>query len=362
MNLPSRLVAVPLLVGLLLGAQACGEATEPEPLGPRPVYTHLIKTPQETVERSFSGMVRSLEGVELGFEVGGRIIELTAEEGRSYPPNTPLARLDDTGYRADFNNAQAHFAAAEADLQRTLRLYENANASKSQLDSAMASRETAKANLDIAEKRMADTILRMPYDGVVGRVIADKQGVISPGAPVVSIRGENGLNIEIGIPATVVDQVKVGMEADVKLGSLPHLKQKAIVDQISPQISENTTYLVTLNLQDPSREVLEGMDGEATLVLPNPAGSTIAVPLVCVASGGDRSSYVWVVKPFATDGESNSNREAVITRRKVTTGQLRGNNQVEILEGLVSGEFIVSRGVHQVEEGQTVLIDPKHQD
>jgi RND family efflux transporter MFP subunit len=346
------------LAALLLTSSGCDAPAVVPPEPPRPVFTHRVKKPQPTVKRSFSGMVRALDGVELAFEVGGRMIEIIAEEGRIYSAGTELARLDDTGYRADFNNAQAHYAAAEADLQRTLRLYENANASKSQLDGAMVARETAKANRSIANKRLTDSVLRMPYDGIVGRVVANKHSVVSTGDTVVSIRGEVGLQMEIGVPATVIDQIEVGMRASVRLGSLPHLSETAVVGQVSPQISDNTTYLVTLDFEDPSKEILEGMDGEATLELPNPAGDTITVPLVCVAGGGDEGAYVWVVKPFAADGEAAG--EAVLKRRTVTLGQLRDENHIEIATGLTTDEIIVSRGVHRVEDGQRVLSDAAH--
>ena len=338
-----------LLVAVCVVTACAPEQQKPAPLPLRAVYVHQVAPPQETITRSFSGVIESAEGVGLGFEVSGRIIEIPVKEGRRYQKGELLARLDDTGFRADMNNAQAQFAAADADMQRALRLFESRNASKSQLDAAMAARETAKANLDIASKRLRDCRLRMPYSGVIGHVDGDNQQVINAGQSVVTIQGEGGLHLEVGVPADVIQSIEVDQIATVRLGSISGHRYRAQVTEVSPQIAGNTTYPVKLTLEDPGPEVREGMDGEAEIEIPGTGGLVLVVPLSCVATSPDGKSFVWAVDGVEDD-------RATVSRQYVRTGELRDHGQIEILDGLQAGESIVSRGVHRLQEGLRVRL------
>ena len=346
---------ITLLLAAAIAGTGCSDPAPERTTMLRPVRTHLVAEPSANVKRSFSGVTQATDSVDLGFEVGGRVIQVAAEQGLRYGAGEVLAILDSTGYRAELNNASGQYAAADANLQRTLRLYENANASKSQLDSAMATRATAKANLDVATKRMADTALRMPYPGVVGRVAVSNQQVLSPGQAAVTIHGEAGMEMEIGVPARLIDQIQVGLLAEVRLGALPGLVQPGRVSGVSPQIPRNTTYLVTVAFDAPIAETLEGMDGEATLDLSNPAGEIVKVPLACVAANQSGSAYVWIVK--AESGQPDTPPSAIVERRTVTIGNLHDEGFIEILDGLAPGDTVLSRGVHRVEDGQRVRLD-----
>ena len=336
---------------MFLGAIAlagCSEDTAPTEEIVRPVYVHEVTAGSATIARSFSGVVGVAEGVDLSFEVSGRIVELTAKAGQSYDRRAVLARLDSSDYLSDLNNAEAQFAVAEADLNRTLRLFESNTASKSQLDADMAKREAAKASLDIAKKKLRNCRLTMPYAGVIGRVVADSQQVIGPGDTIVTIQNREGFEIEFGVPVDVIDLMKGGAAVDITVGAFPERAYDGVIQEIAPQIGENTTYPVTARFVNNPPEVKEGMDGEVSVTLPNPNGSAMAVPSVAVASAPDGSRYAWVIEP--------SGDFATVRRRVIVVGTLRPDGMLEVRSGLSENDRIVSRGVHRVREGQSVKI------
>ena len=323
------------------------QAIAPNPL--RPVVIHVVEHPVDTVTRSFSGKIEAAEGVDLGFEIAGRIVAISARGGERHHAGEELARLDDTGYRADLNNAQAQYVAANSSLQRTLRLFESQNASKSQLDSVMAQRETAKANLDIARKRLRDCTMRMPYTGTIGRIIADRQQVVSAGQSVLTIQGEGGVVIQVGVPAEVVAAISVGQRGTVELSSEVGTHYEAVVREVSPQITDGATYPVKLALDSPGAGVREGMDGVVHLNLPARNGGVLLVPLASVGSDPDGSRYVYTVQV------SEPGDRATVHRTVVRSGELRSGGMIEILRGLHAGQVVVSRGVNRLTDGQQVL-------
>ncbi len=334
---------------LLLGTVAL-VACEPPPIEPAPprlVITHEVAPPSPKIVRSFSGVTSAADSAELGFEVGGRIIELIAVRGRRYEKDAELARLDVSTYRSDLTRAEAESTRAEQELKRVQQLFERGNASKAQLDSAIATQSSAAAALRTAKKRVDDGVLTMPYPGFVAEVLRERQEVVTAGTPVLRVQGEGQMEMEIGVPRDVVGLLKIGDSAEVRLGGDNGEVYAAAVFKIATRASADTTYAITLSLKSDDEDLRAGLDGEATIELPNPEGPTTAVPSVCVVGAPDGERYVWVLEPTGAG-------TGTLSKRIITTGELRSGGRVEIRSGLEPGTRIVSRGVHRVEPGMTV--------
>jgi multidrug efflux pump subunit AcrA (membrane-fusion protein) len=101
--------------------------------------------------------------------------------------------------------------------------------------------------------------------------------------------------------------------------------------------------------QPDDAEILPGMAGEARTVARPPEEAELAglqIPATAVFSGDDRSkNFVWVV-----DAENKT-----LSRREVQLGQL-ARFGAALRSGLQAGEWIVTKGVNSLEEGQQVRI------
>lgn len=337
---------------LLLGSIACKKQTEPEPVVYRPVITHIVKPAEMNIERRFSGQVVAAEGTGISFEVNGRVIEVLAITGKRYEKGAPLARVDDTDYSNQLIDAKAQFTNAEQELRRIQRLYENKNVSQSQLDSAIAKEQSARANFKRVQKFVEDCILSMPYSGVIGRVEIEPQQVIAIGQKAMTIQGENGLEFVIGVPAEDISSLNNGMKAEVTIGAFSKNQFQASISEISPEVSNNTTYPVTLTLNkqgEGAATIRPGLDGEAKLLLPNPSGMTLKVPATSVAAAPDGSKFVWIVN-------STANNLAQVNKRPVQSAGLAKNNMIEIIQGLEVGDIVVMRGINHLKNNMTVTL------
>ena len=75
----------------------------------------------------------------------------------------------------------------------------------------------------------------------------------------------------------------------------------------------------------------------------------MAVPVGAVFTPDtEAQSFVWVIKPSDDD-------LGVLERRQVKTGDMTRHG-VMVMEGLSTGEWVVTAGVHSIQEGQTVRI------
>lgn len=322
----------------------------PEPVI-RPVVTFEVPKVNGEIQRSFAGVVDSVRGAGIAFEVGGRVIEVIAKEGQRYETDQILARLDTRELQNQLNAANAQLVEARQSLRRSQQLVETGNASQSQLESAIARERSAQSTYNSARKVLEDAVLKMPYSGVIGSVTIDSQMVIAAGQTVVTIQGEGVKEFEIGVPAEVIGRFKTGMEGVIEMGSLPNVTFPARIDSISPEVGQNTTYPVKLAFLKEDERIREGLDGEVTLSLPNLLGETVAVPSTCVASFPHAGVFVWIVNPIA-----EKTGYATVSRRTVEIGNPRAGGKLEIVSGVSPGEIIVSRGVHRLEENQEVKL------
>src|SRR5215467_6417423 len=134
---------------------------------------------------SASGYVVAHHKIAVGAKVMGRVAWIGVEKGDRVQEGQVLVRLEDTEFRAQVNQAQANLAAAqarldrlktgsrpeeklkdkaavlqaeanlknaEAEYQRTESLYRSGVSSKSDLDRALAARDTAAALVDAARQ------------------------------------------------------------------------------------------------------------------------------------------------------------------------------------------------------------------
>jgi membrane fusion protein YbhG len=179
----SKLKANMLLVGAAAIAALAAAAIKWRPL-------HELIYPDQAGVLLLSGNVEAHESV-LGFQVGGRIVDLQVEAGQWVERDAILARLDERDLRAQAATNQVAVDVAEAQLQlalagtrhqeieaiRQAMLRAEATLAQSQLDYDRAEKlyqadATAKANRDQAETNLkaanaAYRAARQLYDQVV---------------------------------------------------------------------------------------------------------------------------------------------------------------------------------------------------
>ena len=336
---------------MTLWVAVSGCDTNAQPKGetpPRPVVTFEVEAPQSTLKRSFSGKTAAADSAELGFDVPGRITRILAVEGRRYEAGDTLAQLDVSNYVSELQQTEAEATRATEDLRRVQQLFESNNSSRSQFDSALATQKAAAAALTAAKKKVSDGTLIMPYAGIIGEVLKEPQEFVSAGSAVFRIQGEGGMEFRVGIPGELIGLVSIGQKGAVVLGSMPTEQFEGTVSQVSPQVSQNTTYPVVLVIHGQDVNLRDGMDGEATFVLPNPRGAVLTVPIESVVGSPGDTTFVWLVTAMQ---QGKFGLEGTLQRREVTCGSLRASGRIEVLAGLNVGDQVVTRGVHQVSEG-----------
>jgi len=353
-----------LMAGVLTMSALTGCAEEPivQP-DPRPVRFALVTRSGEAQARTLAGVVRSGVESRLSFRVAGSVEWLAIAVGDRVSRGQTLARLDPTDFelrveesRAALAQAEANLRKAVADRERVRALYENNNASKSELDAGRAAYESARAQVDARAKQLEQagqqvgyTVLRAPADGAVASVSVEVNENVQPGQEVCLLVSAGDPEVVTAVPEVMIGAIQVGQMVTVELDALPGETFRAEVAEVGVAVTGTaTTFAVTARLVDWNMWIRSGMAADITFELMDPNGSDhIVVPGVAV--GEDREGrFVYVL-----DGQPGG--EANVHRRSVEVGRPRQSG-IEILAGLEEGELIVTAGVRRLIDGERVRV------
>lgn len=305
---------------------------------------------------TYSGEVRGRYESQLAFQVNGKIIKRNVELGSIVRPGDVLMQIDgkDIQQTVNSNSAQVYSAGsqlrlAESNLQRYRQLYEQNAISQATLDQyenayqvAVAGTRQASAQYSQGSNQLDYSTLYADKAGIVTSITAEAGQVVNAGNVVITIVQEGEREIEINVPENRIEEIRKTENLKVGFWALPTVSVDAKVREIAPMADKVTrTYKVRVSLLNPPAEVKLGMTATVTVLNQgNNQQSTIYIPLTAIYQNGNTPA-VWVVK------------DSVLSLRTIKIGAF-GDNKIQVVEGVNSGEIIVTAGVHKLREGQKV--------
>ncbi len=180
---------------LAAGLLGCGQ--EAQESGPRirPVRYQEVEASGAARVRTFSGTAQASQESNLSFRVGGAVERIAVEVGDRVEAGTEIAALDPRDYEltagqseAQLSREEANLRSASANFDRTKSLYENNNASLTDLDGARARFESGEASvnaakqaLELARSRLTYTHLKAPVDGSIAAIRVEENENVSAG-------------------------------------------------------------------------------------------------------------------------------------------------------------------------------------
>ncbi len=217
--------------------------------------------------------------------------------------------------------------------------------------------EVDKANLVSARKAVSDTALRAPFTGRIGRTFVDNFANVQAKQEILLIQDISELEVVVNVPEQDWLRAKPGLtlaqqteraKPEVSLSTLPGRSFPAAITEVAAAADPVTrTFAARARFEPPDDIIiLPGMSATVTVTVAEdlaPSQSTVLVPANAVVGGDDGGSYVWRI-----DGDPLS-----ASLSPVTVGQLSGS-EVEVLEGLETGDRIAVSGVQHLVEGMLV--------
>ncbi|MCP4546518.1 MAG: efflux RND transporter periplasmic adaptor subunit [bacterium] len=357
------LLAILISTSSTICLTSCGEKTPPAEPTIRPVRFERVFPTGGTRVRTFSGAAQAGLESQLSFKVAGTVERVAVKVGDRVARRDVIAVLDDSDYRLRVNEAEAALAQtqaqqrnAESSYQRVQALWENASASKQDLESAQAAYESAVAQVHSIEKRLelarlqvGYTTLTAPFTGAVAEVFADENENIRAGSPVIILTGDSQREVKVAVPELLITQIRTGSPATVTFGALPGRELPSVVTEVGvTSTGFATTFPVTVRLNDVLAEIRPGMAAEVAFRFET-ASPTEALIVPPIAVGEDHHGRFVFIIELAEEGYG------IARRRKVHIGELTSEG-LEIINGLQEGDLVITAGVSRIIDGQKVKL------
>lgn len=221
----------------------------------------------------FPGCVRAAQEVNAAFKVGGTLRTIFAEEGEFVRRGAPLAALDARDYRLQAEAAEAEYKRVKAEAERVMALYADGAATPDAYDKARYGLQQITAKYENSRNQLADTEIRMPFDGYVQKRLFDPSTVVGAGMPVLTVVSAEAPEIEINIPGSEYVRRSEFDGFEAAFDFWPGKRIPLRLRSISPKANANQLYTLRLGVPADLRP------------LPSPGMNTM-VTIVCRAFGG----------------------------------------------------------------------------
>jgi multidrug efflux pump subunit AcrA (membrane-fusion protein) len=193
-------------------------------------------------------------------------------------------------------------------------------------DSAVAQAEVQKINAEIRKNT-----IYAPFSGKVTNIEKEVGENASVGERVISILGENQLEIVLQVSELDVSRLSPGSPVALKLDALPGEEFTGTLQTINSRDTEieGVPVYEAFVAVPPDERIKTGMSATGTIVLSTKT-NVLSIPNYFVKKVGDKN----MVEVVSEKGDTEE--------REVTLGLVGTDSMVEIISGLTEGEKIIS--------------------
>jgi membrane fusion protein (multidrug efflux system) len=287
-----------------------------------------------------TGQIEAMQSIELRPDVEGRVVQILVREGSLVGAGMPLFKIDDAELRAQVARVEADRDLARQSLARTRDLLSQKASSQAELERADATMRSTEAQLEGLKVRLARTLVRAPFAGVMGQRMVSLGDYVTTDTRLAALQTVSPQRASFQVPERYAEQLEPGQAVTFRVAALPGREFTGKVDFVDPIVQlPGRTILVKARVPNPRRELQSGMFIEARLATAvRPNAVVIPEDAVLPLQG---SNFVWVV----ADGKA--------TRRQVELG-VRTPGFVEVKSGVENNEQVVVGGQERLAEGAPV--------
>lgn len=289
------------------------------------------------------GNLTANQSVVLRAQVAGQITAIHFKGGQAVDKDQPLIQLDDRTYAASLKEAEAQLKTAQAEYERMNKLTSNNNAFAplKAKEQAEAKLKQAEANYELRKFQMDNTIIRAPFEGIVG--LKDENlsvgTVIDQRQDLVSIVDVDPIRVKFSVPSHIALKMQLGQKVNIQVGSLGARTFPAEIDSIDARVNPGTNTLTMQAVADNPHGILKpGLFGRVYIEA-GTKDNALVVPEVAVDMLAEES-YVYRVVALKT---RTKEIVTLAVKTQVTRG-LRDNAAIEIASGLKEGDLVITTG------------------
>lgn len=334
-----------IVLGMLLGAGQAQAAPGSTPPVAVTVAAARMMPLAERVEAL--GTLKANESVNLTSNVTETISLIRFDDGQRVRRGDILVELTSVEQHALLEEAQVRVGEAERQYQRVKSLVDQRAASESLLDERKRDLDTARAVLLAIESRLADRLIKAPFDGVLGLRNVSRGALVEPGDTITTLDDDSLMKLDFSVPSVYTTTLKPGLQIEARAGAYRDRTFEGVVRGVDSRIDPVTRSIqVRAIIPNPDRTLKPGLLMQVELLVDPRDG--LVIPESAVLHQG-QNHFVQIL----VEGDAGLTSE----RRQVQIGT-RKPGLVEVREGLTEGDRVIVDGHLKARPGQPVQILP----
>ena len=290
-------------------------------------------------EASAVGNLKSNESVVMRAETPGRVAAINFRDGAMVNKGSLLVELDAAVQEAELQQARANLALAQSSNKRNQDLLERKFVSQQALDNSAAALKVQEAAVQLAEAKVGRMRIKAPFTGMVGLRNISVGDYVKEAQELINIEDIGTLRVDFKLPETYLGRVIKGQLVEVSTDALPGEQFTAVLDAVDPMVDQNGRAIS-------SRARLDNATGKLR------PGMFVRVRLLF----GDRKNVLMAPEQAIVPGAQPTVFKVVdgkAVTAKVKLG-VRRAAQVEVVDGLVAGDVVVTAGQLKLRDGAAV--------
>jgi RND family efflux transporter MFP subunit len=348
--------------------------------------------PWPTIVRS-QGELRADEVVAIGTRVAGRVAEVHVDLGHEVKSGQPLIALDPEEFellvaQAEAQLAQARSAVglapgapieslepensppvrqeravwneAKSSLERAVQLRKQNAIAVGEFDLVAVAERVAEARyasalngvreklaligvrqaeLSLARQRLADAVIKAPFDGFVVQRAVAPGAYVNVGDAIVSLVRTDPLWFRGTLPERYAGKLRPGVSIRIEADSIAE-PISASITRVSPALDPQSRSLVfEARIDNPDNQLRTGLFAEADIIL-DPDAEALVVPASAV------NRFAGAEKVWKVVDEMSVQQEII--------GGMRRGDYIEVIDGLLAGDVVLAEG----DKGRVARIVP----
>jgi membrane fusion protein (multidrug efflux system) len=342
MPLRRFLVLAALLVVPVLRAAPDPKPATTGPAAALPVIAAMVRRAAMADPVEALGTLTARESVVISANVTETVSAIHFDDGQRVQQGDLLVEMTNAEEHALIAEGWARVGEAKRQFDRVNALASQRSAAQSLLDTSRRDLDTARAALVAIESRLADRLVKAPFDGVLGLRSISVGNLVMPGDPIVTLDDVAAMKLDFSVPSIYLADLKPGLAVTARAPEYVDLRFSGEVTGVDSRIDPVTRSIqVRALIPNPDGRLKPGLLMQVVLAR-NPR-ETLVVPESALLQQG-QDHFVMRV----TAGNTAERVQVQIGARRI--------GEVEVTAGLQAGDRVITHGADKVRPGGGVAV------
>lgn len=287
------------------------------------------------------GKVDADENVALSSEMPGTVTKINVKVGDEVSKGQVLAETDSRAIQQSISDLQTNMDLVNQLYEKQKNLWEQKIGTEVQFLQAKTNKESLEKKMATLQEQLRMSKIISPIDGTVDAVDIKVGNAIAPGIPAIRVINFANLKVKAELAESYAGRVK---KNDIAKIYFPDLNDsvESKVNYASRAINPMSRTFTAEVILDNKKEYHPNMVTRLKINDYVSSQPVVVIPVRLIQNSSTGERYVYIVK------EDKAVKSVIKTGREY-------NGKVEVKEGLVAGDLLVTLGFENVNEGDKVV-------